>query len=107
MKFFESGKVGQDAHWVLMRGFWYGTGEGLALPSDLSAVDQDTNWSDEDLALWYSPWLRRYFAIHYSPRTSEWFAHKIRARSRAQAEAELAEFGGAWLNENIDKGAGR
>ncbi len=90
MKFFENGMEGARAHWVDARGWWYdGSGEGLSLPSDLTAVGLDADKWDEEWTLWYSPWLGKYFRLQYNDQSTEWLGVKMSARSVDQAKAEL------------------
>lgn len=90
MKFFENGMEGSRTHWVNARGWWYdGSGEGLTLPSDLTAVDLDADKWGEEWSLWCSPEMKRFFCLRYEPRSSEWLGLIMNALTLEEARTEL------------------
>ncbi|MOA15122.1 hypothetical protein D3C78_1352630 [compost metagenome] len=84
--FFEAGGDGEKA--VLMRIRGYEKGVGLLIPSDLAAVDSDTDKYGEDQSLWYSKSFKRYYVLEYNPQAMEWYGFRLTAKSKISAKAE-------------------
>lgn len=87
MKFLEAGGEGENAVLMSIRGFEKGV--GLLIPSDLAAVDSDTDKYGEDKSLWYSKSFKRYYVLEYNPQAMEWYGFRLRANNEISARAEM------------------
>lgn len=91
---FVQGPTGENTQIRHIRGYWVGpdrdAGFGLRLPTDLRSVGDDADVHYEEWGIWYSPHLRRYYAITYEPRNYDWSGIRLKARSAHAAQEELA-----------------
>lgn len=90
MKFLEGGGEGEKAVLMSIRG--YEKGVGLLIPSDLAAVDSETDKYGTDKSLWYSKSFKRYYVLEYNPQAMEWYGVRLNAKSEISARAEMKEF---------------
>lgn len=90
---FTHGPTGDNAQIRSIRGYWVtpdrDAGYELRLPTDLRSIVDDADIHCEEWQIWYSPHLRRYYAISYEPRNYEWYAVRLKARSARAAQEEF------------------